>query len=213
MEGILEAVEVTPKKYISERILPVPRLQEENAEVIQRSVAGIIPQEHIVERTQIVDIIPMPQMFDEFQECMSERMHEQVVDEPVCQTVDQPGDQVCRVPTDCIRRQGCCRYACGDAATGPSNSDGVEDRGRPAGAVCRQSYGGADGMRQVACPKCGCLNTCVEDDACDECGDYSHIRDCAACAWYACTRCTEAAQAAWLPREARRRRGRGRHWW
>ena len=29
-------------------------------------------------------------------------------------------------------------------------------------------------MRQVACPKCGCLTTCVED-ACDECGEYSHI--------------------------------------
>ena len=25
-------------------------------------------------------------------------------------------------------------------------------------------------MRQVACPKCGCLTTCVEDDACGECG-------------------------------------------
>ena len=66
------------------------------------------------------------------------------------------------------------------------------------------------GMRQVACPKCGCP-TCVEDDACDECGEYSHIRDSAACAWYACIRCTKAAaQQARLPREARRRRGRGR---
>ena len=27
------------------------------------------------------------------------------------------------------------------------------------------------GMRQVACPKCGCPTTCVEDDACDECGE------------------------------------------
>ena len=34
------------------------------------------------------------------------------------------------------------------------------------------------GMRQVACPKCGCSTTCVED-ACDECGVYSHIRECA----------------------------------
>ena len=42
-----------------------------------------------------------------------------------------------------------------------------------------------DGMRQVACPKCGCLTTCVEDedDACDECGEYSNIRECAACVW------------------------------
>ena len=89
----------------------------------------------------------------------------------------------------------------------------VDDRGRPADTVRWQSYGGADGMRQVACPKCGCLTMCVEDDACDECGEYSHIRECAACIWHACTRCTEAAQAAKLPWEARRRRGRGRHWW
>ena len=66
---------------------------------------------------------------------------------------DQPGDQVCRVPTDSVHRQGCCRYACGDAVKGPSNSDGVEDCGSPAGAVRRQSCGGADGMRQVACTK------------------------------------------------------------
>ena len=78
--------QITPKKYISERILPVPRLQEEIAEVIQRSVEGITPQEHILERTQIDDI-PVPQMLDEFQEYISERMHEQVVDEPVCRTV------------------------------------------------------------------------------------------------------------------------------
>ena len=126
---------------------------------------------------------------------------------------DQPGDQACRVPTDSKHRQGCSRSAFGDATTGPSNSDGVEDRGRPADAVRWQSYGGADGMRQVACPKCGCLTTCVEDDACDECGEYSHIRECASCIWYACTRCMEAAQAAKLPWEARRRRGRGCHWW
>ena len=69
------------------------------------------------------------------------------------------------------------------------------------------------GMRQVACPKCGCPTTCVEDDACDECGECSHIRECAACAWYAYIRCAKAAQEARLPREARRRRGRGRHRW
>ena len=32
---------------------------------------------------------------------------------------DQPGDQACRVPTDSIHRQGCCRYACGDAVKVP----------------------------------------------------------------------------------------------
>ena len=160
-------------------------------------------QEGISERMhkKIVDV-PMPHVA--LKERISERFHEQ--------TVDHPGDQACGDPADSIHRQGC-RYACGDATTGPSDSDGVDDHGRPADAVRWQSYGGADGMRQVACPQCGCLTTCVEDDACDECGEYSHIRECAACIWYACTSCTEAAQAANLPWEARRRRGRARHWW
>ena len=100
----------------------------------------------------------VPQIMEELQERISERMHEQVVDASVPITVHQPGDQACRVPADSIHRQGCCRSACGDATTVP-NSDGVEDSGRPADAVRWQSYGGADGMRQVACQKCGCLTT------------------------------------------------------
>ena len=75
MEGILEAVEITPKKHISERMLPVPRLQEENVKVIQRLVEGIIHQEHILERAQIVDI-PVPKTLEELQERISERLHE-----------------------------------------------------------------------------------------------------------------------------------------
>ena len=125
------------------------------------------------------------------QEHISEKIGEQIDDDIV--PVDQPGDQA-----------RCDTQACGDATTGPSDSDGFDNRGRPADAVRWQSYGGADGMRQVACPKCGCLTTCVEDDACDECGEYSRIRECAACIWYACTRCTEAK----LPWEARRPRWR-----
>ena len=46
-------------------------------------------------------------------------------------------------------------------------------------------------MRQVACPKCGCLTTCVEDDACDECGASTATSEKVPHA--ACTRCTEAA--------------------
>ena len=86
MEDFLKAVEITPRKHISERILPVPRLQEENAEVIQRSVEGIIFQEHISERTQVVDAT-VPQIMEELRERISERMHEQVVDAPVPVTV------------------------------------------------------------------------------------------------------------------------------
>ena len=98
-------------------------IQEENAELIQRSVEGIIHQEHILERTHIV-YIPVPHMLDEYQECISERMHEQVVDVPVCQTVDQPGDQACRDPTwmtaDAVRRQSC---GCAGTVTGDDSSE------------------------------------------------------------------------------------------
>ena len=128
MEDILN--EITPRKHIWERILPVPHLQEENVEVIQRSVEGIISQEYISERTQVVDAT-MPQIMEELQERISERMHEQVVDAPVPVTVHQPGDQACRVPAESIHRQSC-RHACGNATTGPSDSDGFEDCGRPA---------------------------------------------------------------------------------
>ena len=192
---------------------------------LQRLAAAVmwrdgVPMPQVVKGTLDATV---PQIMEEIEERISERMHEQVVDASVPMTVHQPGDQARRVPADLLHQQSCrhacgdaatgpsdsdcgnadqpgdqaCRVptgsACGDATTGPSNSDGVEDRGRPADAVRWQSYGGADGMRQVACPKCGCLTTCVEDDACDECGEYSHIRECAACSWYACTRCTEEA--------------------
>ena len=56
--------------------------------------------------------------------------------------VDQTGDQACLFSTDSVHRQDC-RYACGDAANGPSYSDFVEDCGSPAGAVRRDSCGGA----------------------------------------------------------------------
>ena len=81
------------------------------------------------------DGVPMPQVvkgtldatvlkiMEELQERISVRMHEQVVDASVLMTVHQPGNQARRVPTDLLHRQGCCRHACGDAATGPSDSD------------------------------------------------------------------------------------------
>ena len=66
--------------------------------------------ERISERTQTVDAA-VPQKLEE----------------PV---VDQPGDQACRDSADEVHRQGC-RYACCDATTGPSGSDGAEARGSP----------------------------------------------------------------------------------
>ena len=225
---VVKAVKNVPQERISEEIgeqivdAPVshsqPQILKEVVEVVK--AVKNVPQEHISEKIgeQIDDdIVPVDQPGDQARrdpqacgvattgpsgsDCIEDSGNP-----------DQPGDQACQDPADSTHRQGCCRSACGNATTGPSDSDSVDNRGRPADAVRWLSYGGADGMRQVACPKCGCLTTCVEDDACDECGEYSHIRECAACIWYACARCTEAAQAAKLPWEARRRRGRGRHW-
>ena len=52
----------------------------------------------------------------------------------------QAGDQARRAPADAVQRQDC-RFACCDAATGPSNSDCGEDGRRPGRAVHRQSRG------------------------------------------------------------------------
>ena len=65
--------------------------------MIKRSVEGIIPQEYISERTQVVDAT-VPQIKEKLQVRNSERVHEQIVDVPV--PLDQPGDQACRVPAD-----------------------------------------------------------------------------------------------------------------
>ena len=85
-------------------------------------------KERISERTEVVDAT-VPQIMKELQERIPERMQEQVVDAQVLMTVHQPGDQARRVPADLLHRQNC-RYACGDAVTGPSGSDGFEDGGK-----------------------------------------------------------------------------------
>ena len=59
----------------------------------------------------------------------------------VLKTMEVPINQVTKhaeFPHILSHRQGCCRYACGDAATGPSVSDCVEDSGKPDCAVHRQ---------------------------------------------------------------------------
>ena len=103
-------------------------------------------EEHVadVPELQIMEEILKVAAKDTLQERFSESIFEQ--------TVDHPGDQACRVPTDTIHRQGCCRYACGDATTGPSDSDWVEDRGSPPGAVRRQSCGDACDHADVPVP-------------------------------------------------------------
>ena len=75
--------------------------------------------------------VPEPQIMEEILEAAAkDTLQERISERMRGQTVDQLGDQVCREPTESIHRHGC-RHACGDATTGPSKSDGVEDRGRP----------------------------------------------------------------------------------
>ena len=117
------------------------RFVEQNADVPVPPVTAVVeisPEEHISERTQIVDI-PVPPFLEELQVRILERV-EQIVDVPV--PLDRPGDQACRIPADTVHRQGCCRAYC-DTATGPSVSDCGEGGGSPAHAAHRQNYGRA----------------------------------------------------------------------
>ena len=65
--------------------------------------------------------------------------------------VNQPRDQAYRASADSAHRQGR-RRAGGDATTGLSDSDFIEDCGSPAGAVRRQSHGGACDHADVPMP-------------------------------------------------------------
>ena len=110
MEDDLEVVKVIPVEAGSERFV------EQNANVPVPPVVAVVeitPEEHISERTQIVDV-PVP--------------------------LDQPGDQACCLPAGTVHRQGYCRAYC-DTPTGPSVSDCAKDGGSPAGAVHRQFCG------------------------------------------------------------------------
>ena len=117
---------------------PVLPFQEEIDEMIKH-----FPVERIPERNggHIIDV-PVPQTSEEIaevgkavknvpQERISEKIGEQIDDDLV--PVDEPGDQACRDP-----------QACGVAATGLSDTDGVEDCESPADAVhrqgCRSAY-------------------------------------------------------------------------
>ena len=65
------------------------------------------------------------------------------------------GDQACRVPTDFVR-QGCCRYACGDAVKGPSVSECTEDSDQsdqPGDQACRVPI---DSTYRQGCCRYGC---------------------------------------------------------
>ena len=96
------------------------------------------------------DGVPMPQ-----------RTHEKVVDASVPITVRQPGDEARRVPADFCGG--------GDALTGPSYSDGVEDHGNPdhpGDQACRVP---TDSVRQGCCRyACGDAVKGPSDSECTE---------------------------------------------
>ena len=81
-------------------------------QVVDAPVSHTQPQilKEVVEVVKTVKNVP--------QECISEGIGEQVVDDIV--PVDQPGDQA-----------RCDTQACGDAEKGPSDSDCLEDSGTP----------------------------------------------------------------------------------
>ena len=104
--------------------VPMPQVVKGTLETMENT-----SKERISERTQVVDVTE-PQIMEELQERIPERMYEWVVDAPVTMTVRQSGDQASWGPAETVHRQSC-RHACSDAATGPSYSDGVEHHGSP----------------------------------------------------------------------------------
>ena len=106
-----------------------------------------VPMPQVVKGTLDATV---PQILEELQERVSERMHEQVVDASVPMTVHQPSDEARRVPADLLHRQSC-RYACGDAVTGPSDSDGFEDCESPDQPGDQASRDPADPVHRQSC--------------------------------------------------------------
>ena len=111
------------------------------------AVVEITPEEHISERTQIVDVpVPLDQPGD--QACRpAGAVHRQGYCRRACcdtatgsVTIAHTDDQARRDSSDTVHRQGCCRAYC-DTATGPSDSHCAKDGRSSAGAVHRQFCG------------------------------------------------------------------------
>ena len=78
-----------------------------------------------------------------------------------CDQADQPGDQAFQDPADSTHRRGC-RYSCGDAVKG---SDSARDGGSLAGAVRRQSCGGACANADAPAPHAASKDTVPQSHA------------------------------------------------
>ena len=88
--------------------VPMPQVVNGTLETMENT-----SKERISEGTQVVGLT-VPQIMEELQERIPERMYDLVVDAPAPMTVHQSGDQARRVPADLLHRQSC-RYDCGDA--------------------------------------------------------------------------------------------------
>ena len=112
------------------------------------AVVEITPEEHITERTQVVDVpVSLDQPGDKACRLPADTVHRQDYCRHACcdaatgsVTIAHTGDQTRRDSADAVHRQGCCRAYC-DTATSPSVSDCAKDGGSPAGAVHRPSCG------------------------------------------------------------------------
>ena len=141
-------------EQVVEQILDVPVLQVKE-DISERTMIVDMPllqtlQERIAERAPIAAHFgrePFEKDGRKYFDCENSKNS---IKNPPLTPIDQPGDQARRDPADPIHRQGW-QYACGDATTGLSDSDGAEDRESPTDAVRRES--------------CGC--------ACDHAGDHA----------------------------------------
>jgi len=116
-EESLEVIKVIPEPIVKQTVdVPVPQI--------------IAP----VSFEQTVDV-PVPQTLEEVVKAVKsvpqERIPAKICEQIAGAPVEQPGDQARRVPADSVHRQGYCRYSCGVAATGPSDSDYGKDCGSP----------------------------------------------------------------------------------
>ena len=131
------------------------------------AVVEITPEEHISERTQIVDVpVPLDQPGDQACRLPADAVHRQGYCRHACcdtatgsVTAAQPSDQARRVTADTVHRQGCYRASC-DAATGPLDTDVFEDCESPVGAAHRMPERIVEQFDDVPVPQI--LNEIVE---------------------------------------------------
>ena len=133
--------------------VPVLHIMEDLVDGMQA-----VPQELVPDGSgEQTGLVLVPQIMD----VIAERTHAHFGREPFekdgRQYFDCEDHQVCRVPADSMYRHGC-RYACGDATTGPANSDAGDDagddRGNPPHSGDQARRNSADAVHPQGWPLC-----------------------------------------------------------